>query len=95
MAFASRGVVSRRHGVVKNSHLPSVFMCTRIVAMNSETWLDKAARLQRTLVRPGLPGFDDDENAARERIKIALWLRREFSEETERDGNVVPFAVGE
>ena len=63
--------------------------------MNSETWLDKAARLQRTLLRPGFRSFDDDENAARERIKIALWLRREFSEENERDGNVVPFATGE
>jgi hypothetical protein len=61
--------------------------------MNSETWLDKADRLQRSLVRPGQPAaFDDDETAARERIKIALWLRREFSHETERGENVVPFA---
>ena len=60
--------------------------------MNSETWLEKARRLQSSLVRPGrAPGFDEDELAARERIKIALWLRREFSEEPGRSENVVPF----
>lgn len=65
-----------------------MFICTldlrrgpiSIRGMNSETWLDKATRLQESLARHGKPpGFAEDEIAARERIEIALWLRREFS----------------
>lgn len=64
--------------------------------MNSETWLEKAARLQRTLMRPGnVVAFDEDESAARERIKIALWLRREFSDEALRLENIVPYVADE
>jgi len=50
--------------------------------VDSETWLDKATRLQRALARPA-PGADlsDEENTARERIKLALWLRREFGDD--------------
>ena len=48
--------------------------------MNSETWLEMAARLQRSLNRRGEQSrFDDEETAARERIELALWLRHAFS----------------
>jgi hypothetical protein len=67
-----------------------------IRGMDSETWLEKAERLRSLLLRPGqAPGFDNDETAARERIKIALWLRREFADERETAGNVVPFAAAD
>lgn len=48
--------------------------------MNSETWLDKASQLQRLLLRPSRETAPDvlDEGES-ERIRIALWLRREFS----------------
>lgn len=60
--------------------------------MDSETWLEKAARLQRALMPSGQGmGFDDDEAAARDRIKIALWLKREFEDPSVRD-EVVRFA---
>lgn len=66
--------------------------------MDSETWLDKATRLQRSLNRRSeLPRLADDEAAARERIELALWLRHEFSEVTSDDSNVITFppdAVG-
>lgn len=64
--------------------------------MDSETWLEKATRLQRALVRPGhAPGDDGDEVAARDRIKIALWLRREFEDAPDHGENVVRFIAGE
>jgi hypothetical protein len=62
--------------------------------MHSETWLEKATRLQRSLVRPGeRPERDDDEMAARERIKMALWLRNEFSDEPLTESKIIPFAI--
>jgi hypothetical protein len=56
--------------------------------MHSETWLDKATRLQRVFA----PSREDrDElSAARERIELALWLRYEFSDDPP-DTRVVPF----
>ena len=61
--------------------------------MNSETWLDKAARLQRSLAGPDEWRNPDDEIAARNRIKIALWLRREFDEQPPTGSNVVAFEL--
>ncbi len=47
--------------------------------MNSETWLQKAERLQRMLASREEDCRDrNDESEHRERITIALWLRREF-----------------
>ena len=50
--------------------------------MNSETWLQKAERLQRTL-ELSRDGFHDadDVRIQSERIKIALWLRQEFCDQ--------------
>lgn len=63
--------------------------------MDSETWLEKAARLQRALTPPHESSRDiDDETAARDRVKIALWLRREFSAVDDDASNVVPFVIG-
>ena len=59
-----------------------------IAIMDSETWLDKATRLHRWLARPAGPDGAEEETAARERIKIALWLRREFS--AGEPGNAAP-----
>jgi hypothetical protein len=54
--------------------------------MDAESWLEKAARLQRTLVQGALT--EDDTELVRDRIKIALWLRHEFDDEF-RESNVV------
>jgi hypothetical protein len=65
--------------------------------MNSETWLDKAARLHAEIVPPGHGARETDEQAAaRDRVKIALWLRREFStgDEQSNAAKVLPFAIG-
>ncbi len=61
--------------------------------MDSETWLDKAARLQRSLAGTGERRNPDDENAERDRIKIALWLRQEFDDRPPEDSNVVAFEM--
>lgn len=63
--------------------------------MDSETWLDKATRLQRSLARPGVrPGADDGELAeSQERIRIALWLRREFDYGEPTGANVAAFEI--
>ena len=61
--------------------------------MDAETWLEKATRLQRVLTptKHGT-GSEDEADLARDRIKIALWLRREF--DADLDGsNVVLFAL--
>ena len=51
--------------------------------MNAETWIQKAERLQQSLGHAEMRGENEktkDKTAAEsERIKIALWLRREFS----------------
>lgn len=44
--------------------------------------MEIAARLQRLLGSNEATSRRDEETAERERIKIALWLRREFSDET-------------
>jgi hypothetical protein len=49
--------------------------------MNSETWLEKAERLQRSLAGDRAQPLRDVTETTGERIKIALWLRREFSNE--------------
>ena len=47
--------------------------------MHSETWHDLATRLHKELVPRGHGAREEDEeDAARARMKIALWLRREF-----------------
>jgi hypothetical protein len=63
--------------------------------MNSETWIEKAQRLQGALTRgEKSSAFDGDEAAARERVEIALWLRREFSDEPPAESDVVvPFVA--
>ena len=49
--------------------------------MHSETWLEKAERLQRSLAGDRGQRMRDVTETTGERIKIALWLRREFSDE--------------
>ena len=62
--------------------------------MNGETWLEKATQLQRTLgVASHVTHAEDDERLARDRIKIALWLRREFDAIPE-ESNILPFSLG-
>jgi hypothetical protein len=54
--------------------------------MKPETWLDMATRLHAELVLPrGAAKEIDEETAARDRVKIAVWLSREFSGD-EREG---------
>lgn len=61
--------------------------------MDSETWLEKAERLRSCLARGASARIEDDDVAiARDRMKIALWLRTEFGEEDGRAENVLPFA---
>jgi hypothetical protein len=57
--------------------------------MHSETWLDKATRLQRVFAPART--LTDELTAARERIELALWLRHEFSDEPPGASRVVPF----
>jgi hypothetical protein len=59
-------------------------------AMDAETWLEKAARLQEMLVPIDRSEYEAD--LVRDRIKIALWLRREF-DANHAGSNVVPFAL--
>jgi hypothetical protein len=76
-----------------------VFICTldavlrplSIRGMNSETWLEKATRLQRSLARRDTARLADEDAAARERIELALWLRHEFSEAAPDESNVITF----
>ncbi len=62
--------------------------------METETWLEKAERLRSSLAQrqDGAPA-PSDEAAARERITIALWLRREFSAEAVQEDTSLPLEV--
>jgi hypothetical protein len=63
--------------------------------MNSETWLDMATRLHAELVPCGNAAKEiDEDTAARDRIKIALWLSREFSRDERGGSEVLPFVPG-
>lgn len=61
--------------------------------MDSETWLEKSARLQRSLAGAGEHRHPDNEIAARDRIKIALWLRQEFDDPQPAGSNLVAFEL--
>ena len=59
--------------------------------MNTETWLEKAERLRGELARLHAAELDElvepamADHEGRERVAIARWLRREFSEEPPAD----------
>ena len=60
-------------------------VCHDFQVMHSETWLEKAARLHSMLRCGDASGELADAVAPREHIKIALGLRREFSDELSED----------
>jgi len=59
--------------------------------MNAGAWLERAERLRHELTRLRAAELDEmsetrtDEHDARERVVIARWLRREFSDEPPED----------